>query len=197
MAVEDANTSPPTSPTRHPAFVVLGSSPERVAVRLRHTFSLGLTDRGKMRSSGGSPTLGSDELAAKMSSVSPDNVRKRFSIGNGGKRASSTLKLDSSIEMQEVRFESPAISTPPSDNFGYNIVRSFDRVQEPTARWREYTDDTASLQSGQNKKVKTNAMSRILIYSGCWNTIGSAVIVESTFFKNTFGKRPTRLTECE
>ncbi|KZS19102.1 Ras GTPase-activating-like protein [Daphnia magna] len=154
VAVDDANTktSPPTSPTKLPVGVVLGSSPERAVDRLRHTFSLGLTDRSKLRSSGGSLTSGTDELAAKNSThaLSPENVRKRFSAGSGGKRTSSTLRLDSPTEIQEETFELPAIiTTAPSGQSRYDSAHFLDRVNEPAARCRGFQEDTDSLQSGK------------------------------------------------
>lgn len=152
LAGDDANTktSPPTSPTKLPVGVVLGSSPERAVVRLRHTFSLGLTDRSKLRSSGGSLTSGTDELAAKNSThaLSPENVRKRFSAGSGGKRTSSTLRLDSPTEIQEETFELPAIiTTAPSGQSRYDSAHFLDRVNDPAARCRAFQEDTDSLQS--------------------------------------------------
>ncbi|KAI9553469.1 hypothetical protein GHT06_021379 [Daphnia sinensis] len=159
VAVEDANTttSPPTSPTKLPVCVVLGSSPERAAVRLRHTFSLGLTDRVKLRSSGGSPTSGSDDLPAKNSThtLSPEIARKRFSIGSGGKRTSAASKLDSPTDIQEEAFELPAITTTtPGGHTRYDSAHSVGRVGEPAARCRAFQEDTDSLQSGQKNQPK-------------------------------------------
>jgi hypothetical protein len=173
--VEDATstaTTPPTSPSKLPVCVVVGSPPERVAVRLRHTFSLGLSDRVKLRSSNGSPTSSSstttaDELAAKFSSsshpFSPESVRKRFSIGSSGsgsssKRSSSTLKLDSPSESHEehqqqrrLTIESPAINvTTPSGEIRKELFPYPDRVPHSDARCRPFQEDTDSLQSGQN-----------------------------------------------
>lgn len=166
-------TSPPTSPSRLPGCdVVAGSSPpERVAVRLRHTFSLGLSDRGKLRSSngsggGGSPTSsGVDESSpAKMSShpFSPESVRKRFSIGSNGsggsgsKRSSSTLRLDSPTEDQQQQppqlLESPAINVvSPSGRISKELFPC--QVHDLDARCRALQEDTDSLQSGQNKNI--------------------------------------------
>ncbi|XP_046655866.1 ras GTPase-activating protein raskol-like isoform X4 [Daphnia pulicaria] len=159
-------TSPPTSPSRLPGCdVVAGSSPpERVAVRLRHTFSLGLSDRGKLRSSngsggGGSPTSsGVDESSpAKMSShpFSPESVRKRFSIGSNGsgsgsKRSSSTLRLDSPTEDQQQQppqlLESPAINVvSPSGRISKELFPC--QVHDLDARCRALQEDTDSLQS--------------------------------------------------